>query len=284
METLMNTQENRILAVIDPTREDQWALQKAISIAKNRNNPGIIAFLSAYSTAKCDEPDRLRSVVLRRHALWLDEVLEGFANTGIPIEPVVEWNADWRDAICIAAEKANADIVVKRGSGSTTSLANSDRRLIRSLESSALFLVKHDPVEEMKKVLVAIDFNVEDDAHKDLNESIIALGKRIRESSDDIQLHSVSAHDKAEGFKHPPDVAKILDITRAQAHVRRGNAAEVIPDTANKIDADLVIVGNIGRRGVSGVTIGNTAEKILVDIEADVLVLMREAESQRSAA
>lgn len=280
----MITKENRILAVIDPTRVDQWALEKAISIAKNRDDSKIIAFLCAYSTAKCDEPDRLRAVVLRRHALWLDEVLAGFADTGIAIEPVVEWNEDWRDAICIAAEKAGTGVVVKRASGSPTSLANSDRRLIRSLENSALFLVKHDPSAAMKKILVAVDFNAEDSGHKALNENIIELGRQIRASGDEIQLHSVSAHEKSDEFKHPPDVAKILDITRAQAHVCRGSAAEVIPETANKIGADLVIVGNVGRRGVSGVTIGNTAEKILVDIKADVLVLVQRPRQQRSAA
>lgn len=280
----MNISENRILAVIDPTRVEQWALQKAIAIAKNRDDPKIIAFLCAYSIAKCDEPDRLRSVVLRRHSLWLDEILAGFADAGIPIEPIVEWNADWRDAICIAAENTGSGVVVKRASGSPSSLANSDRRLIRSLEGSALYLVKHDPVAEMKKVLVAVDFNVEDTAHIALNENIIELGKMIRDSGENIQLHSVSAHEKSEEFKHPPDVAKILEITRSQAHVRRGSAAEVIPDTANSIGADLVIVGNVGRRGVSGVTIGNTAEKILVDIEADVLVLVQRPRQQRSAA
>ena len=280
----MKIQENRILAVIDPTRVDQWALRKALSIAKNRDDPKIYAFLCAYSNAKCDEPDRLRTVVLRRHTLWLDEILSDYSAAGIPIEPIVEWNADWRDAICIAAESTGVGVVVKRGTGSAKTLANSDRQLIRSLEGSALYLVKHEPVEELRKVLVAVNFNAVDDAHKTLNESIIALGRRIRESNADIELHSVSAHEKVEGFKHPPDVAKILGITRAQAHVSRGSAAEVIPHTANKIGADLVIIGNVGRRGVSGVTIGNTAEKILADIEADVLVLVQEQKRERSAA
>jgi universal stress protein E len=75
---------------------------------------------------------------------------------------------------------------------------------------------------------------------------------------------------------HPPDVAKILEIKRSHAHVSRGIAADVIPRMVNLIDADLVILGNVGRRGLSGLTVGNTAEKILTDIKADVLVLVRE--------
>ena len=53
---------------------------------------------------------------------------------------------------------------------------------------------------------------------------------------------------------------------------------------ANDIDADLVIVGNVGRRGLKGITVGNTSEKILTDINADVLVLVREEGAERSAA
>lgn len=280
----MNIQGSRILAVIDPTRVDQWALQKSITIARNRDKPKVYAFLCAHSAAKCDEPERLRSVVLRRHQLWLDEVLAGYADEGVAIEPVVEWHADWRDGICVAAEKARVDVVVKRASGNPNALTSSDRRLIRGLEGSALFLVKHDPKLRVKNILIAVDFNAADGAHKALNKSIMALGRSIRNNDDSIQLHSVSAHEKAEGFRHPPDVAKILDITRSQAHVCRGSAAEVIPEMANKIDADLVIVGNVGRRGLSGVTIGNTAEKILSDIKADVLVLVQEVQQERSVA
>ena len=83
---------------------------------------------------------------------------------------------------------------------------------------------------------------------------------------------------------HPPDVARNLEIDRSRAHVRQGKAAEVIPAMANEIDADLVVVGNVGRRGFAGITIGNTSEKILTDIQADVLVLVKEENAERSAA
>jgi nucleotide-binding universal stress UspA family protein len=53
---------------------------------------------------------------------------------------------------------------------------------------------------------------------------------------------------------------------------------------ANAIHADLVIVGSTSRRGLSGVTVGNTAEKILSDIESDVLVLVHENNQDRAAA
>ena len=193
------------------------------------------------------------------------------------------WGADWREAITDAAMDGEVNLVVKRASGRPRSLASSDRELIRTLQS-ALLLVKHNPGREMQKVLVAVDFNATDEGHLALNDAIIALGRRIRGSNTNIDLHAVSAYPDSDKFIHPPDIANNLEIDRSNAHVRQGSAADVIPAMANDIDADLVIVGNVGRRGLKGITVGNPSEKILTDINADVLVLVREEGAERSAA
>lgn len=271
----MTTERIRILAVLDPTRNEQWALQKALSIAKNRGDTDVYAFLCVSSDAECDDLAELRSVELRRHMIWLDEILEGFDVDGINVERVVDWNDDWREAICLIAKDSDVNLVVKRASGRQKSLASSDRQLIRNLRC-ALLLVKHDPAREIQKALVAVDFNATDESHSKLNDAIMKLGKRIRGSIGKMELHAVSAYPESDKFIHPPDVAKTLGIDRSQAHVRQGSAYDVIPAFANKIKADLVIVGNVARRGLSGLIVGNTSEKILTDIRSDVLVLVRE--------
>ncbi len=42
---------------------------------------------------------------------------------------------------------------------------------------------------------------------------------------------------------------------------------------AKNINADIVVIGSVGRSGISGALIGNTAEKILDEVTADVLVV-----------
>ena len=276
-------EKTRFLAVIDPTRIDQWAPRKAISIAKDRNDAKVYAFVCVHSEAECDDPEELRTVELRRHTIWLDEIIASVNDAGVDIEALVEWHEDWREAICNVGNDNRIDLVIKRASGRPNSLASSDRHLIRSLKS-ALLLVKHDPSTDLQKVLVAVDFNASDEDHAALNDAIIDLGSRIRGSSDTIELHAVSAYPDSDKFVHPPDVAKKLNIDRSQAHVRQGKAEDIIPDLANKIGADLVIVGNVGRRGLSGITVGNTSEKILTDIQSDVLVLVREESIERFVA
>jgi len=278
----MTNRPTRFLAVIDPTNVDQWALRKAVSMAQHRDDAEVFALLCACSDLECADKDALEVAELRRNLLWLEEILEGFQDQGVSVEPLVTWGEDWREAICTVAADKEIDLVVKRASGRPNSLASSDRQLIRTLKS-ALLLVKHDPSRDLKKVMVAVDFNATDEDHVALNDAIMDLGRRIRGTSVQMELHAVSAYPDSDKFVHPPDVARKLDIDRAQAHVRRGSAATIIPDLARQIDADLVIVGNVGRRGLSGITVGNTAEKILTDIHSDVMVLVREEKGERSA-
>jgi len=279
----MATQKSRILAVIDPTRTEQWALKKAFAIASGRDDLDVTAYLCVHSDAKCDDPDQLQEVELQRQRLWLDAMLTEFADSGVAIDSRVEWNADWREAICAAGAADDVALVTKRASGRQDSLASSDRQLIRKL-GRALLLVKHEPKNEVGKILIAVDFNAADESHKALNKAIMSLGTRMRGTIKDTELHVISAYPSSDSFVHPPDVAKALDIDRSHAHVRRGSAADIIPEVAKELEADLVIVGNVGRGGLSGITIGNTSEKILSDIAADVLVIVREEVKAEAAA
>lgn len=279
----MTEGRTRILAVIDPTRPEQWSLRKAISIAKAQQNAEVYAFLCIYADAKGADASDFRSAELRSKSAWLDEIIAQHEHEGVDVKANVEWDEDWQDAVREFAEANSVDMVVKRASGRPNALTSSDRRLIRSLRS-ALLLVKHDPGRDLRKVLAAIDFNAPDEGHQKLNNAIIDFARRLRGTNKDIELHAVCAYPDSDRYVHPPDVAKKLEINRSQAHVQQGKAGDVIPRLANRIDADLVIVGSVARHGLSGFTIGNTAEKILTDITADVLVLVREASEERSAA
>ncbi len=132
----MTKGETRFLAVIDPTRIDQWALRKAISMAKDRDDAKVYALLCAHTEAECDDPMELRTVELRRQTFWLDEIIASINDAGVDIEAFVEWDEDWREAICNVARDNQIDLVIKRASGRPTSFASSDRQLIRSIIAS----------------------------------------------------------------------------------------------------------------------------------------------------
>jgi nucleotide-binding universal stress UspA family protein len=58
-----------------------------------------------------------------------------------------------------------------------------------------------------------------------------------------------------------------------QLHVIKGEAKNVIPELVKSLEAELIIMGTVGRSGISGYFIGNTAETILSKIDCSVLAI-----------
>jgi nucleotide-binding universal stress UspA family protein len=56
----------------------------------------------------------------------------------------------------------------------------------------------------------------------------------------------------------------------------KGQAEDVIPDLAESFEADLVVIGTVGRTGIPGLLIGNTAEEILNSVDCSVVTLKPE--------
>ncbi|MEO6423511.1 MAG: universal stress protein [Candidatus Nitrotoga sp.] len=64
-----------------------------------------------------------------------------------------------------------------------------------------------------------------------------------------------------------------LGYLKHQMHLVKGWARKEIPALAKSINADIVVMGTVGRTGVPGFIIGNTAETILSQIDCSVLAI-----------
>jgi nucleotide-binding universal stress UspA family protein len=69
------------------------------------------------------------------------------------------------------------------------------------------------------------------------------------------------------------ELLKIDNITKEQIHVVDGAAEYAIPKFINVSQTGLLILGTVGRTGFSGLFIGNTAEKILAEVNCEILAL-----------
>jgi nucleotide-binding universal stress UspA family protein len=56
-------------------------------------------------------------------------------------------------------------------------------------------------------------------------------------------------------------------------HLLKGDAVQSIAGLASELSTDLIVMGTIGRTGVSGLLIGNTAEDVLQTTHASVLTV-----------
>lgn len=87
--------------------------------------------------------------------------------------------------------------------------------------------------------------------------------KRIQQKKLDTLIDNVSINRTGE----------LLDFLKPQKHLIKGFPSKAIPEFAKKIKADLVVMGTIGRTGIPGLIIGNTAEDILNQINCSVLAI-----------
>ncbi|MFA5700357.1 MAG: universal stress protein, partial [Desulfuromonas sp.] len=56
-------------------------------------------------------------------------------------------------------------------------------------------------------------------------------------------------------------------------HLPKGPGKKMIPQLAEKLQVDLVVMGTVARTGISGLLIGNTAEAILDQLTCSVLAV-----------
>ncbi|HVC96552.1 MAG TPA: universal stress protein, partial [Pirellulales bacterium] len=55
--------------------------------------------------------------------------------------------------------------------------------------------------------------------------------------------------------------------------VTPGITWQVIRSTARRVDADVIVMGSVGRGGIPGLLIGNTAEKVMHAADVSVLIV-----------
>ncbi|MBK9167961.1 MAG: universal stress protein [Bryobacterales bacterium] len=60
---------------------------------------------------------------------------------------------------------------------------------------------------------------------------------------------------------------------RYESHLVEGDPGLVIPATAKRLKADLIVMGTVGRSGIPGLIMGNTAERILRHVHCSVLAV-----------
>ena len=65
----------------------------------------------------------------------------------------------------------------------------------------------------------------------------------------------------------------IFDAVKPKKHALKGLAHEVVTELTRTLSADLLVMGTVGRTGIPGFIIGNTAETIFGGIDCSVLAI-----------
>lgn len=298
---------NRILAVVDPTQEQQKSLARALELA-NKCDGSVTAFLSIYDFSydmttmlSVDEREMMRQAVVDDRTEWLASLIEQQPNTNkIHVDVKVVWHNRPYESIIAEAISGNYDLIVK-GTQQHDTLKSviftpTDWHLLRKAPKSVL-LVKDHAWPENGAIVGAVNVGTEDEAHQSLNTRISAtcqematllkgnvhlvnsypgtpinIAIEIPEFDPQTYNQSVKDHHEANMRRH----AENFGIDAAFCHVKEGLPEDVIPTIAKQLDAELVVLGTVGRQGISAALIGNTAEHVIDMLDCDVLAVKPE--------
>jgi nucleotide-binding universal stress UspA family protein len=64
-----------------------------------------------------------------------------------------------------------------------------------------------------------------------------------------------------------------MDTRSGNVHTLKGRPANIISEYTRKNETDLVVMGSLGRAGIAGLFIGNTAEDVLHETQTAVLTV-----------
>ena len=296
-------QYQKILTVIDPTVEDQKALKRAIELAQ-KTKASITAFLTIFDFSyemttmlSSDEREVMRKSVIDDRRQWLTNIVDSLEHQSVAIDCQVVWHNRPFETIIEQVLNEGYDIVIK-GTHQHDKLKSviftpTDWHILRKCPCPVL-LVKDHSWPAQGNIVAAINAGSDEDEHISLNKKIteqaISLAKTI-----EANVHLVNSYpgtpvniaieipefNSAEYndtmLKHHQQAmlehASKYDIGQSHTHVNEGLPEDVIQALSVELDAELVILGTIGRTGLSAALIGNTAEHVIDRLNCDVLAL-----------
>ena len=281
---------NTLLVVIaDPFAKQQPALRKAIELAL-RSGARLVLFNSfmvpqPVNDVAMDARAQIIAAAIRQRRERMQELL---AKSGVSgAKCIVKWDYPAHEAIVRQVLETRPDLVItsshRHGRLARLLLANTDWELIRVCPSPVWF-VRSPTIPQQPRIIVAVDpFHAHDkparlDDRLLETASIIArqFGGRISlvhagdVPRDALQMRSLILAKAEQAVR---DLAARHDLEREFCDVRAGRPEDVIAMVEQNESADLLVMGAVSRSIQGRPVIGNTAERVIDQVDCDVLVV-----------
>jgi universal stress protein E len=296
-----------ILAIVDPTNEEQPAVVKAAVLARR--------FRAQLELFACDTKASLltrRSDLARKfpHQPFVADLKPMLQRLAVPLRAdgltvttaTIQVTEPLHSALLKRIKDSTADLVIKdthhHSIARRTFLSNTDWELIRHC-APALLLVTHRAWAVHPRIVAAVDPGHVNDKPATLDRRILEFATLLTKRLDG-ELHAAHAflpeavvapalagepptievptqHElQLEEQRTRAKVSSLLadfDIKPSHLHVGIGSPIEVLTQIAAAMPADITVMGAIARSRVGRIYIGSTAEDILERLPCDALIV-----------
>lgn len=293
---------NHILVVVDQQSIEQPALNRAVWLSRALNAELTVvtntfdAYGDSASTLDQITQKALKAAVMNHSELWLEGLIEPLQSDDFQITHQAIWCKHAHEAVFKMVHQGNYDLVIKatkQHSLIDRFFLHTDWNLLRHCPAPVLLVKTSEPWQH-NRILASIDATSPDEGHQLINDNILSYSEHLADhfetdlhlanayptiaiafamipevsAPDDIQQYVTYQHDNA-----AERWANKFNINSDHIHIGEGDTEQVIVNISREIKADLVVVGTVGRGGISGVLIGNTAERLVDQLTCDVLVI-----------
>lgn len=302
-----------ILLIHDPVSPDKGALRRAVSLAqKNQARLTLLAVLedappSAYMVVPDRSLEQLQTELMDARAATLQQQASDLAAQGVEVSSRVVMGTPFLAIIHqVLREKHDLVMLTAEGKGGMKErlFGSTSMHLMRKCPCP-VWVMKPKRVKAYNRILAAVDVAErfpDEPQRQSLNSVIMQIAASLARR-DNSELHVVQAWSLyAEGYlearggmsekqirkmrntlkqQYEARLASLLediDLRGIDLHKRlvRGDPSESIIRQVNKRHIDLLVMGTVCRTGLVGFFIGNTAEKVLGNVDCSVLTLKPE--------
>ena len=296
-----------ILLVADSKTEGERTLKRAVSLAKN--NQARLTVVDIVKKMPGDMQRLFRSkhladiqdIIIQDRLKQLKHLIAPIKDEGVQVtakvllgRPVIEIVREVlrnkHDLVMIAAEGREG---LKGMLFGTTTL-----RLMRKCPCP-VWAIKYAKRLRFARILAVVDLVSSDDVRSALNAKIMELASSLAQSKES-KLHVIHTwtlygesilrnrvrlpNNEVNKIVHETKKMHKLwfgellkkyapGIPNKQVHLLKGEAGTLIPELAKKKRIELIVMGTVGRTGITELLIGNTAEKVLLQVNCSVLAV-----------
>lgn len=293
---------HKILAVIHPHKTEHPALHRAIYLAE-KFNAELVLVSCIYDDA-VDIPGATNNYHLEKMIPTMVEeqktklaalALQHAKNVTVTYDAI--WHKKLYKGIIELANNHQCDLIVKstkkHNSIAQRVFTPTDWKLLRFSPVNVL-MVKHNEWPDNGNIVSALSLDDGDDAHHSLSDQVAKETQNIANAvNGNIHLmHTYTGapvHISVEVPQFNPetynaDIKKKCEdkmnkliqqyrVDHSEQHVIEGLPEDVVPSLCKQLNAQLLVLGSVGRTGIGAALLGNTAEYVIDKVNCDALVI-----------
>lgn len=263
-------EKRKYLVVVDPSHETHLALDRMLEIVRQERKWDLeFHLIMGFELGDKTDTDSPMEVV--KSSSWFAELLSPLDELGVSYTTEFFWTRDWRKSITNAVERYNCDTIMLSESSAEhkKGIADSKWDLVRN-SSCDVVIADVGTTAPIKCILAAVNTQQQDAAHVELAEKVLERGIFLAEYFE-AELHVVNAYKDSENFPDRSLISRMSGLPRENIHRDMGKPDEIIAGIADKVGADMVILGISPRKGLSATFSSHTVEKVMEKISIDVV-------------